>query len=169
MRRFRTGNGRRGYTLLEAVIATAVLLVLASVAIPSAKHFVKRQKEIELRRALREIRSALETYHRCAQLGLISPLDADPNQPWPKTLQELEEGVQGGGAWGGPRMKVRFLRRLPKDPFNVTDDGFDDDTGWRLRSPQDSPDSNMWGRDRIFEVYSGSEARALDGSYYKDW
>ena len=168
--RNQSGGGlRAGYTMLEALLATTVLLVLASVAIPSAKHFAKRQREVELRRALREIRSAIETYHRCIQAGLIGPLEADPNQPWPKKMKELLEGVQGSGAWGGPSSKIRFLRRLPRDPFNVTNEEFDDESGWKLRSPNDSPDSKMWGKDRIFDVYSGSEGTALDGSKYADW
>jgi general secretion pathway protein G len=165
--RFRSRSGK-GYSLLEALLATVVLLILAGSVMPTAKYFVVRKKEMELRRSLREIRWALEAYHYCATVQ--PPLIQTEGQPpfWPEDLEMLVEGVPGSGAWAAPGAKIRFLRRIPKDPFNKEEEDFDG-SGWKFRSPHDRMGSDSWGRDKVFEVYSGSEARAMNGSYYKDW
>lgn len=157
---------RRGYTLLEALLATTVLLVLAGAVMPTAKHFAICKKEMELRQALREIRWALETYHWSATAGLIRQEGQAPF--WPESLKILVEGVPGAGPWAGPDSKIRFLRSIPRDPFNVEGEEHDG-SGWRFRSPHDRRDSVSWGRDKVFDVYSGSAGRALNGSYYRDW
>lgn len=177
---------RHGTTLLELMISCAILTILAGAALPVAAVSVKRQKEIELRRALRDIRVALDTYHRVcvsstAPAGGAGNQQAQnlPNAPgvtfvpeddpdrtcWPSDLEVLVEGVDTNI----PGFKLRFLRRIPKDPFNTTDDEFDQ-MGWRLRSTTDNPENSFsWDRKNVFDIGSGVEWRALDGSYYKDW
>lgn len=181
---------RRGTTLLELMISTVVISILAGAALPVTAVSVRRQKEIELRRALRDIRIALDTYHRVCLSATGAPGGAAPNTPasgnavnpagqtvtfvpeddpdrtcWPKDLEILVEGVETNI----PGFDLRFLRRMPQDPFNRDDDDFDQ-MGWKLRSTSDNPDGNIsWDRKNVFDVSSGAEYRALDGSYYKDW
>jgi general secretion pathway protein G len=179
-------RGRSGHTLIEMVVTIAVMGILASVALPMAAVTRKREKEIELRRALREIRSALDMYNVLCKSSLgggipgggnatnaqgVQPLmlkiEDDPNQLcWPKELELLVEGVEVTNV---PRYKLKFLRRIPRDPFNDPDeehDGF----GWEFRSTSDDPeDEGGWDRTNVFDVRSASKSQALDGSYYKDW
>lgn len=178
-------SSRTGTTLLELMITSVILAVLAGAALPVAAVSQRRAKEIELRRALRDLRVALDTYHRVcltATAGQGNPParggagpapqtvsfvpEDDPNRTcWPSDLEVLIEGVETNI----PRFKLRFLRRIPQDPFNVDADEHDQ-LGWRLRSTTDNPEGSLsWDRRNVFDVSSGAEYRALDGSYYKDW
>ena len=163
----RTGRGRKreqGLTLIELVSCSAIVLILASVAIPVANNWVKRRKELELRQALREIRTAIDkfqwdvdhTYPVMAQKlnGLNASLDH-----YPEKIEWLYEGFDIGDAAG---TKVKYLRRLPRDPITGKPD-------WVLRSSHDQPGS--FGTDglNIFDVHSASEALALDGTPYAEW
>lgn len=149
--------GQRGLTLLELVVASAILTLLATMALPLAQVKIKRDKERELRRALREIRTAIDRYKDASDRGLIAvKIDTEG---YPEDLETLVEGVQLTGA---PDRRVRFLRKIPRDPMiNSTD--------WGLRSVQDDPDSLSWSGKNVFDVYSRSQGIALDETRYQDW
>ncbi len=147
-----------GVTLIELLVALAVLLVLTGVAIPTVKFAVKRQKELELRRALRVLRKAVDDYKKLCDTGLIQKEGVD-SECYPTELETLVKGVEKTGALG---QKVKFLRRIPFDPMTNSYE-------WGLRSYQDEPDSDSWGRQNIYDVYTTSNGKALDGTKYKDW
>lgn len=146
-----------GLTLLELIVASAILIILASAALPVARITVKRQQERELRRALREIRDAIDRYKDAADRNLIRVEVG--TEGYPPDLQTLVEGVELAGA---PDRRVRFLRRIPVDPMTGNDD-------WGLRCVQDPPDATSWCGENVFDVYSRSVGTALDGSRYADW
>ncbi len=156
---------RRGFTLTELLVTAAILSVLAGVAIPIVKTTVQRDKELELRRSLRIVREAIDSYKRMADENRIeSDEDADG---YPPTLDILVEGVkvteetEGEDKKGGEKI-IKFLRRIPVDPMTGTKD-------WGLRSNQDKPDSISWGGENVFDIYTKSRRTALDGSKYADW
>jgi len=149
---------QKGVTLLEVLIAIAILLVLAGAAIPVARTAIKRGKELELRAALRDMRNAIDQYKKYADQGLIQ-LEGLESEGYPKDLDTLVEGVSQVGAID---KKLRFLRRIPKDPMTNT-------TEWGLRSLQDDPNSQSWGHQNVFDVYTQSEATGLDGTLYNTW
>lgn len=146
-------------TLLELVVATAMLLVLATMALPMARVKVKRDREIQLRWALREMREAIDRYKDACDRQLIEQ-DLD-NECYPKSLEQLVEGVQLVGSPDADR-KVRFLRRIPVDPMTGLAD-------WNMRCIKDEPDSRFWCGDNVFDVSSRSVGTGLDGSRYSDW
>lgn len=147
-----------GLTLLELVVASAILLILATMAVPLARVKIKRDKEMELRRALREMRSAIDRYKDAADRGLIA-VKAD-TEGYPPELETLVEGVKLSG--GGPDRRIRFLRRIPLDPMiNSTD--------WGRRSVQQESDSRSWDGKNVFDVYTRSTGAALDGTRYSNW
>jgi general secretion pathway protein G len=151
-----------GFTLLELIIALGIIAILAAGAIPVARNFIKRDKEIELRRNLREMRKAIDAYQLACQVGLIGQLDKPPpeNMCYPEKLEDLVEGVIPPNQVDG---RIRWLRRIPKDPFTGN-------TDWGTRSVDDNPDSIGGGSNGVFDVYSKSTERALDGkTTYKDW
>jgi general secretion pathway protein G len=151
-----------GFTLLELVISLGVIAILAAGAIPVARNFIRREKEIELRRNLREIRKAIDAYHLACTAGIIGELDRPPmeNMCYPESLDDLVEGIIPPNQIDG---RIRWLRRLPKDPFTGN-------TDWGTRSVDDDPDSATGGSNGVFDVYSKSDAKALDGkTMYKDW
>ncbi|MGH9778887.1 MAG: type II secretion system protein [Candidatus Acidiferrales bacterium] len=150
-------QNQRGLTLLELVVATAILLALATMALPMARVKVKRDREIQLRWALREMRSAIDRYKDASDRGLIE-VKAE-SEGYPESLEVLVEGVQLAGK---PDRKVRFLRRIPVDPMTGRDD-------WNLRCIKDPPDSRFWCGENVFDVSSRSIGEALDGSSYADW
>lgn len=151
---------RAGFTLLELILTIAVLTIFTAGAIPIARNAIKREREIELRRALREIRTAIDQYKRAADAGLISPFEVKQDSDgYPPNLTVLVEGVPLAGS---PDRKLRFLRRLPVDPMTGRAE-------WGLRSTRDEPDARNWGGQNVFDVYSLSEATALDGTKYRDW
>lgn len=148
---------QRGLTLLELVVATTILLTLSALALPLAQVQIKREKEAELRRALREIRTAIDRYKDAADRGLIA---VEVNtEGYPPDLETLVNGIQLAGR---PDRRVRFLRRIPRDPMTNS-------TDWGLRSVQDPPDARSWGGQNVFDVYSRSLGNALDGTRYADW
>ena len=151
-------KGQEGVTLLEMLVTIAVLLILSSVAIPSARFAVKRQKELELRRSLRDMRTAIDQYKKYCDTGLIVKEGVD-SECYPTELEVLVEGVDKVGTVG---QKVKFLRRIPFDPFTRSQD-------WGKRSYQDDWDSNSWGRENVYDVYTTYEGTALDGTKYSEW
>ena len=144
-------------TLLELVVATAMLLVLATMALPMARVKVKRDREIQLRWCLREMREAIDRYKDASDRGLIE-VKVD-SEGYPESLEVLVEGVQLAGK---PDRKVRFLRRIPVDPMTGLAD-------WNLRCIKDPPDSRFWCGENVFDVSSRSVGTGLDDSNYSDW
>lgn len=151
---------QRGFTYIELIIATMILAILSAAIIPAAQIMTKRTKEIELRRSLRTIRTAIDEYKRAVDLGLIGGSDVEiDSEGYPKELEILVEGVE---QIGSPGKKLRFLRRVPNDPMVKSAD-------WGMRSYQDTYDSRFWGRQNVYDVYSKSNAIAIDGTKYSDW
>lgn len=147
----------RGFTLLELLATMVILLLLTSVALPVARIQVQRTREVELRRALRTLRDAIDRYKDYADRGMIAP---DPESfNYPPDLDTLVNGVVLKGA---NTNKYRFLRRIPVDPMTGN-------TDWGLRAMQDDPDSQSWGGENVFDVYSKSQGTALDGTRYANW
>jgi len=150
----------RGFTLLELILTLAVLSIVTAAAIPIARNAVQRQREVELRRALRELRTAIDRYKRAYDAGIISRLETQAEtEGYPPNLDVLVNGVQLAGS---PDRKIRFLRRIPVDPMTGRAE-------WGLRSTQDEPNARSWGGQNVFDVYSLSEGTALDGTRYRDW
>ena len=144
----------RGVTLIELIVAITILMILTGAAIPVVRVRIKREKEIELRRDLWEMRDAIDRYkdladHNAFQIKVGS-------EGYPPDLETLVKGVDSQGK------KIRFLRRIPVDPMTGT-------TEWGLRSMQDDPQSTSWGGQNVFDVYTKSNATALDGTKYSDW
>jgi len=150
------GN-RNGVTLIELIAAMAIISILATGILPLSVITYKRTKEIELRQNLRIIRKAIDEYKRLVDEEKIQKDALDSG--YPKDLNVLVEGVN---LKGPVPKKAKFLRRIPKDP--MTEDG-----EWGLRSYTDEPDSEIWGGQDVYDVYSTSDREALDGTYYKDW
>ena len=148
---------KRGYTMVEMVVVCALLVIVAAVALPTAKYSIKRGKEMELRQALRQMRNAIDEFKRYSDAGLI-PVELGTDG-YPSELEILIEGVE---VVGQIDKSVRFLRRLPVDPMTG-------EAEWGLRSFQDDFDSDSWGGENVFDVYSLSEGVGLDGVPYQEW
>jgi prepilin-type N-terminal cleavage/methylation domain len=152
--RRRIPGSARGLTLIELIIAIAIVGLLAGAAVPIVRVRVKRDKEIELRRDLWEMRDAIDRYKDAADRGAFqTKVDS---LGYPPDLQTLVDGVDVQGK------KVRFLRRIPQDPMTGNAD-------WGLRSNQDDPDSTSWGGQNVFDVYTKSDGTGLDGTKYNTW
>jgi general secretion pathway protein G len=157
-------HDRPGFTIAEMIVTLALVAILAMSALPLGKTALKRQNEIELQRDLRLMREAIDAYKKLADEKKIE-VDED-TEGYPPTLEVLVKGVevQDKDAQGksGSRKTVKFLRRIPKDPMTNSAD-------WGLRSYQDDFDSDVWGEENVYDVYTKSPAVALDGTKYKDW
>jgi general secretion pathway protein G len=171
---------KRGFTLVEITITLALMALLAISVMPIAKTVVKREKEVELRQNLRLIREAIDAYKKLADEKKIEV--EDETEGYPPDLETLVKGVEvkGGAATAGTtaapatssskksaassdeKKIVKFLRRIPRDPMTESPD-------WGLRSYQDKPDSEVWGGENVYDVYTKSNATALDGTKYRDW
>jgi general secretion pathway protein G len=150
-------NPQAGMTLLELIIACSILIILASAALPVARYSIIRSKETELRRDLREMKDAIDRYKDAADRNLIRVEVG--SEGYPPDLETLVKGVQLGA---NADHKIRFLRKIPVDPMTGRAE-------WGLRAVQDDPDSTSWGGKNVFDVYSKSQATALDGTKYSDW
>jgi general secretion pathway protein G len=144
----------RGFTLIELIVATAILVILTGMALPLARVTIKREREHELRRDLWEVRDAIDRSKDAADRGAFQTKVG--TEGYPPDLETLVNGLDVGGK------KVRFLRRIPVDPMTGTNE-------WGLRSMADDPASDSWGGQNVFDVYTKSQATALDGTPYKDW
>jgi len=154
----------RGFTLVELVITVAIVSLLATAVIPSAQLMYQRQRESELRDALRTLRTAIDAYKKASEAGRIKK-EADKSG-YPPDLQALVDGVEDASS---PKegVKVYFLRRVPRDPFWPDATSAPADT-WGLRSYASSPDDPQPGDD-VFDVYSRSSRVGLNGVPYRDW
>ncbi|MCI4429556.1 MAG: prepilin-type N-terminal cleavage/methylation domain-containing protein [Burkholderiales bacterium] len=154
---------RRGYTLVELLVVLAVLGLLASMAMPLAEVTVQREKERELKRALWEIRDAIDDWHRAREQGVIAGMAGIP--PYPPNLQALVLSESGPQVFQGGRVQ-RFLRRIPRDPFS--EPSIPAELSWGLRSYLSSADEPREGAD-VFDVYSRSGGVGLNGVPLRQW
>ncbi len=148
---------QRGFSLVEILVVVIIVGILASAVLPMTKVTVKRAKELELHRVLREIRRAIDLHKKMADEKKIE-VDAS-SSGYPESLEVLAEGVK---LKGGKDQVFKFLRRIPRDPMTG-------EREWGMRSSQDDPDSESWGGEDVFDVFTLSEATALDGTYYREW
>jgi general secretion pathway protein G len=152
-------SNRKGLTLIELIVAFTIMLLLTTMAVPLARSRVRREKERDLRNAIREIHAAIDKYKDACDGGKLGIQKAD-NQCYPESLEILVEGVKGSGT--NADTKIKFLRHIPTDPMTKSKD-------WGKRSMQDDPKSSGWGGQNVFSVYTKSNDKALDGSAYADW
>ena len=154
-------RGQDGFTFLELVIVTSILMILASTIMPLTQVTQQRQREVELRRTLREMRTAIDKFKDSVDQGLIPTTELEPgNEGYPPDLDTLVEGVSAANDATG--RKLKFLRRVPVDPTTGTDD-------WGLRAYQDKPDATSWSGQNVYDVYSKNQGTGLDGTKYRDW
>ena len=148
-------NHQRGFTLLELIVAATILSILSLMALPLARVTIQREKEKQLRQALWEMRDAIDRYKDAADRGAFqSKVDSFG---YPPDLDSLVKGVEIQGG-----KKIRFLRSILTDPMTNSKE-------WGMRSMQDDPDSDSWGGQAVFDVYTKSQGEGLDGTKYKDW
>ena len=151
----------KGYTFIELLVVSTIILILASAIMPLARVTATRTREAELRRSLREMRTAIDKFKDAADQGQIGSLDIKlGSENYPPDLQTLVDGVTAANDATG--RKLRFLRRIPIDPMTHTPE-------WGLRSSQDKPDATRWGGQNVFDVYTPFAGTALDGTKYTDW
>ena len=146
----------RGMTLVELIVAVAILALLSTMAVPLARYKVQRDKERDLRYALRQIRDAIDRYKDAADDGAFQT-EVD-TQGYPESLEILVEGVETSA----DGTKLKFLRKIPEDPMTGS-------TDWGLRSMQDDPKSTAWGGENVFDVYTKTYELARDGTPYSEW
>lgn len=155
-----------GLTLIELLVTLAILSILAAAALPYAEVTVRRDRELELHRALREVRSAIDAFHDDWVAGRISHAnDLASADGYPKKLQVLVDGADAGHAGGGKR---RYLRRIPRDPMAESASAAPD-AQWVLRGYQQGVDAVSWNGEDVYDVRSASDAQAIDGTHYRDW
>ncbi len=139
-------------------MAFTIMLILTTMVVPMARYKVRRDRERELRYALREIRTAIDKYKDMADTGGLPPAKLG-TEGYPETLEMLVDGVKKAGQVD---QKIKFLRRIPKDPFTNS-------TDWGKRSMQDDPKSMGGGGQNVFDVFTKTTEKARDGSAYSDW
>ena len=151
----------KGYTFVELLVVATIVLILASAIMPLTRVTATRTREAELRRSLREVRTAIDKYKDAADLGQIGSLDLKVGaENYPPDLQTLVDGVTAANDATG--RKLKYLRHIPVDPMTRG-------TEWGMRSYQDKPDSTRWGGQNVFDIYTTFGGTALDGTKYKDW
>jgi general secretion pathway protein G len=153
----RQSKGHKGMSLVELIVSFSILMILTTMALPLARIRIKREREHELRYALREMREAIDRYKDAADRGLIQVKVGTEGYP-----PDLDTLVNGVSIVGQVDKKFRFLRRIPKDPMT---NSFE----WGMRSMQDDPKSSSFGGQNVFDVYSKSQGKSLDGTSYHDW
>jgi general secretion pathway protein G len=159
MRWFRKTSS--GFSFIELIVTTAVIMILASAALPIARVSIRRQKEAELKRTLREVRVAIDKFKDRADMGQISTLELQAGaEGYPSSLEQLVEGVALANDVTGKKLK--FLRRIPIDPLTGKAD-------WGLRAYTDSPTATAWGGGSVYDIYTKHEGKGLDGTKYRDW
>jgi general secretion pathway protein G len=153
---------KKGFTLIEMLVTLTIVSILALAVLPLAKTAVKREREITLRRNLRMMREAIDVYKKLADEKAFE-FDED-TEGYPPDLEVLVEGIEAKVEVDGQEVTkvIKFMRRIPKDPMTNSYD-------WGLRSYQDDPDSDIWGGDNVYDVFTRSPGTALDGTKYKEW
>ncbi len=151
----RRGSKQGGFTLLELIVAATILSLMTLLALPLARVTVQREREKELRAALWQMRDAIDRYKDAADRNMFQTKVDSMN--YPPDLETLVKGVEISGG-----KKLRFLRSIPEDPMTKSKE-------WGMRSMQDDPDSDSWGGQNVFDVFTKSQGTALDGTKYKDW
>jgi general secretion pathway protein G len=149
---------QKGLTMVELVVTFSIMLVLATMAVPLAKVKLRTQREIELKYALRDMREAIDKYKVACDLGTFGAIKQG-SFCYPESLEILVDGVKTQSADG---KKMKFLRRVPRDPFTNGKE-------WGLRSMQDETSSETWSGDNVFNVYSKSHEKDSDGKPYSQW
>ena len=156
----RIARGSSGYTFVELLVVVTILLILAAAVLPLAQVTAQRQREAELRRDLRDMRTALDKFKDAVDTGQIPTTELMPgNEGYPPDLETLVNGITAANDATG--RKLKYLRRIPKDPMTNGE--------WGLRSYQDKPDSTSWGGQNVFDVYTKAGGTGLDGTKYRDW
>ena len=145
-------------TLVELIVAFTILMLLSTMAVPLARYQVQRNKERDLQRALDEIRKGIDKFKDDMDAGKIGPPKIDSDN-YPETLEQLVEGVKATGAVD---KKIKYLRRIPKDPMTNSKD-------WGMRSTRDDPKALAWGGQNVFDIYTKSSDKAKDGTPYSEW
>jgi len=159
---------RNGITLIELLVVIAIVSILATAAMPLSRITVKRAREIELRSDLRTLRTAIDAFKKDCDGKKLSTLEGyckAEQDNYPESLEQLTQPLKLAGATDKVR---KYLRRIPRDPMTEAESP-DNPNNWGLRSISDAPDSNQWGGGNVYDVYSKSEAVALDGSKYNTW
>jgi general secretion pathway protein G len=149
---------QRGMSLVELIVSFTILMILSSMAVPLARYQVQRNKERDLQRALDDMHKAIDKFKDDMDAGKIGPPKIDSDN-YPESLEQLVEGVKATGAVD---KKIRYLRKIPKDPMTNSKD-------WGLRSTRDDPKALAWGGQNVFDVYTKSGDKAKDGTPYSEW
>lgn len=149
---------QRGLTLVELIVAFTILIILSTMAVPLVRYKVKRDKERDLTYALHEIRTGIDKFKDDMDAGKIGPAKLDSDN-YPESLDQLVEGVKAVGAVD---KKIKYLRRIPKDPMTNSKE-------WGMRSTRDDPKSSAWGGQNVFDVFTKSMEKARDGTPYSEW
>jgi general secretion pathway protein G len=149
---------QRGLTLIELIVAFTIMILLTAMAVPLARYKVQRDKERDLTYALREIRTAIDKYKDDMDAGKIGPPKLDSDN-YPESLDQLVEGMK---AMGAVDKKIKYLRRIPRDPMTKSHE-------WGMRSTRDDPKAQAWGGQNVFDVYTKSMDKARDGTPYSEW
>jgi general secretion pathway protein G len=159
-------TNRIGLSLIELIVTVAILSILATLVLPLSQMTARRMKEAELRRDLRVMRTAIDEFKKSYDKAVTDgKIPATLNKSgYPEDMKQLVEGYDFGGLYS---TKKKFLRKIPVDPLNPPKTG--EDPVWGLRSYSDDPESDMWGGEDVFDVYSLSKEKAIDGTFYKDW
>lgn len=153
-------RSRRGLTIVELIVSFTVLLLLTTMALPLTRYKVRREKEKELRRSLVELRNAIDKYKDACDYQQLAPTSQKPDADcYPESLDILVEGVKASGSVD---KKIKFLRRVPKDPFTGRRE-------WGMKSTRDDPQSTSWGGQNVFDVYTKTYEKAGDGTPYAEW
>lgn len=149
---------QRGMTLVELIVAFTIMMVLTAMAVPLLRYRVQLEKERDLARALDQIRNAIDKFKDDMDTGKIGPAKLDSDN-YPESLKQLVDGVK---ATGSVDKKIRYLRRIPKDPMTNS-------LEWGMRSTKDDVDAQTWGGQNVFDVYTKSTDKARDGTPYSQW
>jgi len=149
---------QRGMTLVELIVAFTILLLLTTMAVPLARYKVQRDRERDLVKALEQIRNAIDKFKDDMDAGKIGPAKVDTDN-YPETLKQLVEGIK---ATGSVDKKMHYLRKIPKDPMTNSYD-------WGMHSTRDDLDSQTWGGQNVYNVYTKSTDKARDGTPYSEW
>ena len=161
-------KARKGITLIELLVVIAIVSILASAAMPLSRMTIKRAKEIELRNNLRTLRTAIDAFKKDCEGKKLSTVEGyckTDQDNYPESLEQLTQPLKLAGAVDKVK---KYLRRIPRDPMTAIESP-GNPNNWGLRSYSDAPDSNQWGGGNVYDVYSKSEAVALDGTKYNTW